>query len=642
MYFEDEDEVYKIHLYKYMAAYSTTGEVAELNPEPGQSRLRTEEVFRWLMWGIPKGWNWFFSSKYDWTHIFYDLLFDDDHQVDKSLLDQVFHPDRYQDGSPGRDPFTEIRWGSWGITYIQGSVTLTHYYTDKEGKIKGYSKFFADAWRCFADSGSFVSLLKGWQVGTPEEIALVEEWKDKRAKFSYISPDVKKYCQLEVRLLAEAVKKITVIFSELDIRPSKWYSAGSAAKALLRTHKIPADDKTDWEGYRGADRYAGAPDWIADILLRCYSGGWFENAETGIFQILHSKDLKSAYPSIIRNLPCLSHGHWEDHYVEGAVNFGHVEWEPDSDTDRRWAPFPWRFPDGRIYRPSIGQGWYCETEIRAAQRLPGYDITELGWVAFVPECDHKPFDWVQGVYDLRVQWGGDGKGRALKVTLNSVYGVFADTLNLDSRYASAIWAAMITAGTRAKILDEIADHGDHIVSVATDGILSDEPVGVCEKTTVLGQWNYEGAIYDVLLIQPGLYLAKNAPDPKKQFRNRGHGMKDMRRIETDLRDAWVENGWEAMVEYMRTRLIPGKLAITRKNVLAVYGQWDTQPVKVSFKASRRNMLPDPGERKRSVASYAHMTNPKYMDTDSAPYNRLASMLANQRLIDNREVEDAQP
>jgi hypothetical protein len=647
-YFEDDDTIYKIHKYQYMAAHSTAGETWELQPRDGEDQLRTEDVFWWL-WKRAKNRScWFFSGKYDWTHIFYDLLFDAEHNIDKAVLHQMFHPETNPDGSE-RDVFEPVRWGDWGIIYIQGAVTLCRFYANEDGSGEHrVERFFADAFRCFG-GGSFISLLKSWDVGTVEQIERVTAMKEQRAHFGFITKQIREYCILEVTLLAEAVQKIAGIFNELDIRPNRgrWYSAGSAAKALLARHNIPADPKTGWEGYRGPDRYAGAPDWIADILMRTYSGGWFENAETGIFDVLYSDDLKSAYPAIIRDLPCLSHGSWHDEYSQGGLNFGHIRWEPTDEamasTDPlRWAPAPWRWPDGRVYRPCIGQGWYCESEIRAAQRLTQYNIKELGWVSFIPTCDHKPFGWVQEVYDLRVEWGGDGRGLALKVTLNSVYGVFADTLNADSRYASIVWATLITAGTRAKILDQIADHGDKIVAVATDGILSTEPINTV-KTNILGALNHEGPIYDVLLIQPGLYLARNGPDLKKQLRNRGHAIKDMKNIEDRLREAWIEAGWGASVKYDRTRLIPAKQAITRSNVLEAYGQWITQPVTVTFKPSRRDMLPDLGLRKRSTPSFQHIWfKGGELDVDSAPYNRLVSMRANERMINNKDVEDAQP
>lgn len=641
---EDPEDLYnenyeERHHYRYMSGYGTDGQVYRLEATDGDW-LHTNDILWWL-WKITKGYScWFFSGKYDWTKIFTDIAISD-YEVGSAVW-QIYHADQYPDKTP-RDPFIPVEWKGWKIVYIQGTVKIGREFWNKDkGEFFTIWRIFQDAFRCFGPM-SFVDQLRSWEVGTPEEVDEIERMKEKRSHFTELTDEVRSYCDHEVKLLAELADKVTGIFADIDIRPSAWYSTGSAAKCLLRTNRIPADPKNDWEGFRGPDRYAGAPEDIITILLRSYYGGWFENAETGIFPELHSEDFKSAYPATIKTLPCLSHGKWVREYVPGAVNFGHVEWEPADDRDLRWAPFPWRWPNGRVYRPYQGEGWYCEAEVRAAQRLPGYTVTEIEWVAFVPECDHQPFGWVQEVYDKRVAWGGEGKGLALKYTLNSVYGVFADTLQLDSRYASIVWASMITAGTRAKIVDLMADHGDNVVSVATDGILSTAPV-LAKKTKVLGELNYEGALTDVFLIQPGLYLATEGPDPKKTVRNRGHALKDMRQIEAQLRDAWLLEGWQGSVGYKRTRFIPGKLALARKDVLGEWGQWREAGVSVKFYPSNREPVNEPGPHKRSAPSARHvfMIDPASEDMMSAPYNKLVSMQRNADMIAEKELRDAQP
>lgn len=678
------------HRYTYMAACDTEGGVYELHMREGEDFIRTEDALRWMHKLACRKSAWFFSAKYDWTHIFRSLIYNDE---DLKVLWQAHHPEKNPDGSE-RDVFTAVRWKNWGITYVQGSVKITKYWIQrgkldlKDGEVQCSSThdradgkviqcihaehkvkdkphcfpgveassnaFFQDAFKCFG-GGSFVHMLKSWQIGTPEVIAEVEAMKEKRATFQWVDQEVRDYCITEVRLLAEAVKKIVLTFNEMDIRPKAgaWYSAGSAAKALLRTHKIPAEYNVDpalnWDGYRGVDRYAGAPLDIQDILDRAYFGGWFENAETGVFEELFSEDFKSAYPAVIRDLPCMAHGRWTREYQEGGINFGRVSWTPKPHVDSadiRWTPAPWRWPNGMIYRPPVGEGWYCEAEIRSMQKLPDFDIEVLEWVGFERGCEHQPFDWVQDVYDLRVQLGNDGRGLVLKVSLNSIYGSFADTLQANSVYANIAWAAMITGGCRAKILDEIAWRGAEIVSIATDGIMSTVENPRKQVTNVLGELNFEGSVKDVLLIQPGLYLAKEGKDPKKQHRSRGHGLKDLKALETELRAAWARDGWAAEVSYKRTRLIPAKLALARKDIESVYGQWVTEDVTLKFKPPRRQALDDPGPHKRSIPTVAHFMakdrNGEPLDSLSYAFDRRRSEEINQQLKDEKELEDGQP
>lgn len=662
----DDSHFWENHKYLYMSAYnSETGQYDRL--ETGE-RLRSHEILNWL-WSITKRADkdapaktpWLFGAKYDWTAIFRDIIIEDvvsGEPIKAGTLWQVMHPEMYPDGLP-REPFDPVWWLDpdgrwWGITYIQGVVNLSRrWWSRKDGEWKhGGQRHFADASRCFGP-GSFVFQLESWDVGTPAERAEVERMKAERGHFTVIDQEVRDYCDLEMKLLAELVKKVTMIYGSdpINIRPRAWWSAGSSAKCLMDQHDIPRVYDKDHNlisvGALGPDRYAGAPDDIKVILLRAYTGGIFDNAETGLFEVLHSEDFKSMYPSVIKNLRCLCSATWVHGYTPGAINIGHVEWEPAHDGPLRWAPFMWRYPWGAIYRPHTGEGWYYEVEIRAAQRLTDYDITELEWVSLIPGCDHKPWEWVQETYDQRVAWGGDGRGLALKTTLNSVYGVTADTMTLDSRYASIVCAGLITAGCRAMILGLLADHGDKIVSVATDGILSTEPV-LGQKTKVLGQLNYEGPIYDVLLIQPGLHLAASGPDPKKTIRNRGHALKDMREIEDQLRDVWKLHGWDAQVKYKRTRFIPAKLALARKDPLLVYGQWIEQEVTLKFKPATREPVYEPGPHKRAAPSSRHISQvlrkyPEQWDMlCSAPYDKFVSMLHNERLIADKEIESAQP
>lgn len=646
-YWEDGDEVTDRHRYKVMQMSSANpdGSIThypDLDPRPGESYLKTQDILWWLWRNTAKTEEeresgqigpslWFYGSKYDWTMIFYDIA-----REDPEFLDEVFHP-------PIDDPFKTYWWHGWGITYVQSSVSIKRRWTGPDGKKVTNERFFQDGFKCWG-AGSFVSQLKSWQVCGPEVIDHIEAMKEKRAHFAEIDDEVREYCRTEVDLLALMAQKITVIASGLDIRPNKWYSAGSAAKALLRNHKIAADDKTGWEGYRGTDRYAGAPEPFRDILDRTFFGGWFDLFETGVFEELHMIDLAAAYPAVIKELPCLSHGHWSDYRSDHprALTFGRVRFV--ANCDAMIGPFPWRSPDGGLTRPQYGEGWYVGEIIDSARRLGTFDIDELEWISFVPDCECEPFDWVQEVYDQRLALGKDGAGIVLKVTLNSVYGVFADTISLDSRYASVVWAATITGRTQAKIIDVIADNPGQVVMTATDGIMSKTPIvtTLSPPAKVLGGWDYEGASRDVLLVQPGLYLAANSDSSKKLARSRGHALRDMQEIEAQLRDAWERDGWAGEVSYERTRFIPGKLALTRTDPMAVYGQWIEQPVKIKFKPSSRLIDPrDTGPTRPSYCPMGHVTGDPETEL-SAPYDRLASMRWNQALIDLKELEDGQP
>jgi len=618
------------HNYTYMAWSTETGEFSELECKPGDTYIRTQDAL-WFVWSTPKKASiWGYSTKYDWTKILSD--------VDYDTLWQIYHADQNPDGTI-RDTFEPVWWEGWGISYVQGSVKLSRMYSNEQ-KTFPVSKFYQDGFRCWG-GGSFLTQLKNWEVGTEEELAEVERMKNQRSYFTRMTEEIKRYCRLEVKLLAQLAKKISVTFSELGYRPlgGRAYSSGSYAKAMMRVHHIPADPKSGWEGYRGTDRYAGAPDDIINILMRTYFGGRFEQRMTGIFKELHSHDLAAAYVHTLKFLPCLSHGHWERKKVDGAANFGHVRWNGDGD----FGPFPWRHESGAVFYPMTGQGWYAEAEITAAQLQPSWNIEELEWISFVPECDHKPFTWVQAEYNKRVEWGKDGKGKALKVALLSCYGSIADTVAVDSRYASMVWASMITAGTRAKLLQKIAEHPGKVIATATDGILTTEPVDHTEKRKILGEWDYEGKLNDVILVQPGFYFAGSGDDPAKYVRTRGMSAKDGMALEPELRAAWLRDGWNAVVKYTAKVFIPAKLALARRNWREQYGQWLDLEKSIKFRPSRRD--PDYGDglaKTSSVDIWTFLWDEHGDLIDSAQYSKLASMRAHEKLKEQQELRESQP
>lgn len=609
------------HIYVYMAAVAywpdeERTEVFELWDNGAE--LKTNNILWWLYHTIPKGHFWFYSAGYDWTKIFSTW--------EKDAIKAVYSPE------PGeRKIFEPYEHGKWLITKVQGSVTIGRKHIDKEGNEHTFERFFQDGFKCW-NGGPFVDKLEEWKIGTPAIWADMRVMKDKRATFSECGQDVRDYCISECDMLARLAAKIVTTASDLSIRPrrGRWYSAGSLAKALLRSHGS--------QHSRGADRYAGAPLSIRLILMCTFFGGWFDTSGTGHYEVLYPRDLASAYPGIIRDLPCLAHGHWEFKRVAGAINFGHVRWDTIPSANPVWGPLPWRAPDGSVHHPSMGEGWYHESEIVAAQDLPWYQWEELEWISFVPECDHKPLLWIQDIYNMRLALGKDGAGLVLKVALNSIYGTFADTISDDSIFASIVWASIITAATRAKILNVIAKYPSEVVSIATDGILCTEPIDICSAIPkTLGGWDEEPTMRDVLVVQPGLVLAAEG---QKKPKTRGHSAKEIVSRRTELQDAWDRDGWDAEVSYKRSRFIPAKLALKRVDFRGTLGQWKTDDVTIKFKPSHRWVTNRLTEGHRASEPSIPM-NPSWPDM-SSPYSKLMSLELHERLADEQELENAQP
>ena len=237
---------------------------------------------------------------------------------------------------------------------------------------------------------------------------------------------------------------------------------------------------------------------------QAYHGGRFEVSHLGLLNgPIYEYDLRSAYPAAMLDLPCPLHTRWE-HKPRGhrlptsgiylaKVSFSHP--------DGLWCGLPFRH-NGALFWPFQGTGWYWSIEIEAARRFLGAKIIvhEL-WIAR-RECDCRPFDWVREVYEERRRIGSDTRGYPLKLGVNSLYGKMAQRCGRGP-YHDAVSAGLITALTRARLLEPLGRDPEAVVMLATDAVFSRRPLAL-DVGQGLGQWEcHEWP--DLFIAQPGVY-----------------------------------------------------------------------------------------------------------------------------------------
>jgi hypothetical protein len=367
---------------------------------------------------------------------------------------------------------------------------------------------------------SFLAALERWQVGTEEERQLIELGKAGRQDFPLPLPAaVVKYNVLECRLLAQLMEKLDGAAEALGLPLRKYYGAGTLAELLLDKHAVS-------EHRDGSER---RPAGLRTAIQCAFVGGRFETGVVGIVPELHNVDIASAYPAAMVTLPCLRHGRWRHRSRVSTAWLGRclpsalvrVRWDITWCADVRFAPFPYRRQDGSLIYPPSGHGWYWKEEVEAAVDCFGDGCFELveAW-EFVPACAHAPFAWVVDVYRERVRMGKNGTGLVLKLGLNSVYGKLAQTVG-RAQHAEFVWAGMITARTRARLLQLLRLAGEHVVMLATDGAYLDCPPSETgletSSTPSLGGWEYRGEdhVYmNALIVQSGFWL--DGEDPAVQ------------------------------------------------------------------------------------------------------------------------------
>lgn len=437
-------------------------------------------------------------------------------------------------------------WGNYWIQYMpRKKLTITDLaagrsWVNQFGKRRPKWNRQIIVWDVFGFfQKAFVKALKDAPgICPPDIVKRIVDMKDQRGDFANLSDDkIREYCLEECEYLVKLVRDMLTHIERLGLKLNGYDGSGALARAWMKAAKIPD--------------YKSETNLPFDIQLSAYFGGRFEVSELGYIGKTYSYDINSAYPAIIKSLPCLKHGTFRQLVPDAN---GHVEYEPGkfgvyltgSKTEGRFAPFPFRIDDvKRLSKPGLiapksvyyahgGKRWIWQDEIRIARKHFGKDAIPLydGWV-WESECDHKPFDQsrldtngrqlfsVQFLYDERkvLKAAHDGAEKVLKLLINSIYGKTAQSIGGEfgpdgiwkpPAYQSFIWAGLITSGTRAMILDAVMQ--SDTVSIATDGILSRTPLAkvhgapedILPVSNRLGDWEAD-EVTETYLFQSGVY-----------------------------------------------------------------------------------------------------------------------------------------
>ena len=370
-------------------------------------------------------------------------------------------------------------------------------------------------WMHICDAGPFfqTSLLKaiapeGWKhpIVSDDEYEFIKAGKEKRAFAFQIDDEMREYNMLENEILVRLTKTLNHGFREMGIvlSPRQWFGPGQAAQKWMGNENVPKKEVI----------HKAVPQWFLQTAGMSYFGGWFEIMMHGIIPgITHEYDINSAYPYIIKSLPCLLHGTYDKGNDEPPKDIKYVL--VFAEVSSRNGKHPnvigtmlHRCDSSRICRPVATKGWYWLHELNAAKRAGLItDVHYYEWMSYDP-CDClPPMRNVSALYDLRLKVGKNTSlGKGSRLAYNSMYGKFAQSIG-DPIYANAIWASLITAGCRTMILDAIATHPNgqyDVCMVATDAVYFVSPHPTLQCSTNLGEWEHIEHS-NLTLFKPGMY-----------------------------------------------------------------------------------------------------------------------------------------
>lgn len=437
------------------------------------------------------------------------------------------------------------------------------------------------AWMYICDVGSFfqrsfISAINpaDWPepIVTDDDYAIISEGKQRRA-VAQLDDAMLKYNVAENRALSRLMTVMNDGFVKSDIRLNKdqWFGPGQAAQAWMNLVGCPT----------GEEIREAIPQWALDAARAAYYGGWFEIFAHGhIPGVSYENDEISSYPYTISTLPCLIHGQWQRGTgapipSEGDLCLVYAEvWG----TDPHVGTMLHRTPRGTILRPHHTKGWYWWHELEAALVAGLIDTMQVDeWITYTPCACPPPLAEITHLFEQRKTVGKKTPhGKALKLVYNSVYGKCAQSIG-NPRYSNAIWASLITAGTRTRILNAIASHPLRtagLLMVATDGVYFRTPhPSLHFSEDELGKWE-EQLKTNLTLFMPGMYWDDKTRDRLKlgeapQLKSRGVSAKALgdkiTQIDAQFSDIYTTNTWPITDLDINVQIITPSQAIQRNN-----------------------------------------------------------------------------
>jgi hypothetical protein len=418
-----------------------------------------------------------------------------------------------------RDHHSWTYWKSYGLQYVPTQflmVTRLH-----ENPIGGKPLTVPVECRTIDDARGtfqepFIKIVEKWDVATKDELEMLRQFKAERKHFTSITREIAEYNELECRLFATLMTKHREVCNHPDlpvkVSPERYRGAGYYGASMLKSAKFPKRKE-----------HATISPAMENGILEAFFAGRTEISRTGyIGREVHFYDCNSAYPDKYRHLPCPVHTRWKAVKKPAPGSLYLADLSFVHPTDNIWCAFPFRTGEGEkkgfIHYPIEGSGTYWSPEIEAAPLLGAKTKIHRAWQA-EQCCDCRWFDWVEPVYDYRVQQGDTAKGYPIKLGLAAINGKFMQGVG------AAPWLNLILSGltmsmTRAELVKAIASAANpmDVVMTATDGIYSTAELPALEIGTKLGQWKLK-QLPDMFIVQPGFYWSPG--ELVKTYKTRG-------------------------------------------------------------------------------------------------------------------------
>ncbi len=394
----------------------------------------------------------------------------------------------------------ELNYKGFTIKYINGKGF------EINRSRHGFRKFF-DISQFFADGNgkhSLDTVARAW-LGEGKMEMDREALGDSEEFYQANRMKVIEYSIHDSRLAARLGEKfLDLVYDLFHIYPTRFYSQASVAKAWVA--------KVHPELVRIAKTI---PYFARNAAWHAYRGGIFLVRILGKVDEASEIDINSAYPYALSQLPDLRNLSWHQGagYHKGVYSFHYVDVKHDGFIPYRTGKNYIIYPESNDYIPLWLTGIEVDYLISKGLTSP----EKVRYSVWATGAAGKAFPEIPSLYAMRLRYKkkakeGDKAAEAaqwgIKIVMNSIYGVLAQSRPGITRFTNMVYAAYITAMTRRKIW-ELADKvgRENIISIQTDALVfKGGRVRGIKESNDLGDVKYEFESQEVITYMNGLAI----------------------------------------------------------------------------------------------------------------------------------------
>jgi hypothetical protein len=235
------------------------------------------------------------------------------------------------------------------------------------------------------------------------------------------------------------------------------------------------------------------PKQVLKYAYNSYSGGRFEILKRGYFENVYMFDISSAYPYEMTKLLDYSKGKWvevSDISEDVEIGFYHCYCNA---MEENFSPFKLKRATLNIYPNGSYYQWLNSNEIKFIREnflnchidiLKGYEFIPYEELHPLKEEIERLYAWKEKETDADIKY-------CIKIILNSLYGKTIQTISgRTGKMFNPIYAALITSGTRLKLLKLALKSPSNIIAFSTDSIASTMLLKT-PKNPKLGDFKFE-------------------------------------------------------------------------------------------------------------------------------------------------------